>query len=283
MAPRLLSKRSSLEELHRNFSFAQAKRSSPSEPLPARAEPVALPLRGWWGWAGETPGFDVRVRIVGVRRLGADLIFEIAPLVLRPAIGAGDPDGGAGIDPAVQRLVAFSNLLPFELLEAALGRDGHKMLGDELLHPLGVNTLWKVHKSGRALRSISVRPAFAAPLARRSGLTLVGGLRQPQEAISLGLEGRDSDRPQPRAAADLPASFRRIDEGRASHRRRAIESLDALDGNNLRKSLLACPCIDGRRFETGVDRQFREAQPNAMGVRPCPFSQRRRSKRSHWR
>src|SRR6056297_1788160 len=50
----------------------------------------------------------------GIRR-GVDdpeLILEVAPFLVGPAVRAHDPGGSAGIDPAVQRLVAFPKLLP---------------------------------------------------------------------------------------------------------------------------------------------------------------------------
>ena len=98
--------------------------------------------------------------------------------------------------------------------------------------------------------------------------------------IGLGREGRNRDRPEPRAAADLPAALRRIDEGRPGHGRRPIEALDTLDERNLRESLLARPCIDGGRFEPRIDREFRQAQANAMGVRPGLAEEIRQSRPS---
>lgn len=39
-------------------------------------------------------------------------MFEVVQHRVRPAIGAGDPSRGTGIDPTVQRLVALAHLLP---------------------------------------------------------------------------------------------------------------------------------------------------------------------------
>jgi hypothetical protein len=51
-----------------------------------------------------------------------------------PTIHRGSP----GIDAAIERLIAFAQLLPFKPAEAALGLDRHQLLADELLDPLGV-------------------------------------------------------------------------------------------------------------------------------------------------
>src|SRR5690606_336498 len=48
------------------------------------------------------------------QRIGPDLALEIAPLLLAPAIGAGNPGGGARVDAAVQCLVALAQLLPLQ-------------------------------------------------------------------------------------------------------------------------------------------------------------------------
>ena len=59
-------------------------------------------------------------RLVRTRHPGnTDLLLEVAAHRLCPAIGAGDPGGGAGIDTAIQRFVALAQLLPFEPAEAA--------------------------------------------------------------------------------------------------------------------------------------------------------------------
>jgi hypothetical protein len=39
---------------------------------------------------------------------GCDLALQVAPHCFGPAIGTGDPGGGARIDPAVERLVALT-------------------------------------------------------------------------------------------------------------------------------------------------------------------------------
>ena len=50
-------------------------------------------------------------------RHGPDLILQVAPFLIRPAIGARDPCRRTGVDPTVEHLVAFPELLPFELLK----------------------------------------------------------------------------------------------------------------------------------------------------------------------
>lgn len=60
----------------------------------------------------------------------ADLLFEVAPHGFGPPIGAGNPGRCTRIDTAVERLIAFAQLLPFEPLKAALGLDRHQLLGN---------------------------------------------------------------------------------------------------------------------------------------------------------
>src|SRR5512132_4406794 len=67
-------------------------------------------------------GRTVRVR-TGLGRLDrprrkAKLLFQRAPFALGPAVDAGDPAGGARIDPAVECFVALPELLPFQPGEA---------------------------------------------------------------------------------------------------------------------------------------------------------------------
>src|SRR5690606_1577775 len=79
-----------------------------------------------------TPQEARRGRLGGVRlcgriiRLGPrsalavlrrDLGLEVAPGRFAPAVDAGDPGGGPGVDAAVQDLVALAQLLPFQALE----------------------------------------------------------------------------------------------------------------------------------------------------------------------
>jgi hypothetical protein len=80
-----------------------------------------------------------------------DLLFEVAPYRLGPAIGARNPCGGAGIDPAVERLIALAQFLPFKTLKSALSLDRDQLLGDELLQPFGVDAARKVDVTGGPL------------------------------------------------------------------------------------------------------------------------------------
>jgi hypothetical protein len=52
--------------------------------------------------------------IVGRRIRMAKLSFKIAPHGLGPPISARDPCGGPRVDTAIERLVAFAQLPPFE-------------------------------------------------------------------------------------------------------------------------------------------------------------------------
>jgi hypothetical protein len=47
-------------------------------------------------------------------RRDTELFFQIPPTGVSPAIGAGDPCRRRGIDPAVYRLVALAQLLPYD-------------------------------------------------------------------------------------------------------------------------------------------------------------------------
>jgi hypothetical protein len=47
-------------------------------------------------------------------RRDTELFFQIPPAGVSPAIGAGDPCRRRGIDPAVYRLVALAQLLPYD-------------------------------------------------------------------------------------------------------------------------------------------------------------------------
>src|SRR5690606_30114790 len=171
----------------------------------------------------------------------ADLAFEIAPFLLAPAVGTGDPGGGTGIDPAIQRLVAFAELLPFEPLKPAPGLHRHQLFGDELLAPLAVGPSRQVDgPCGKA---------------GASGTLLVGRPLQPEVAIGLGLEGRDRHRPQPRAAPQSLAAGGRIDIGRPGNWARPVETLDPLDRRHLSEAGAPGPAVDSRRLETGVDRE----------------------------
>jgi Uroporphyrinogen-III synthase HemD len=57
-----------------------------------------------------------------------ELVLEAAPLRSGPPIRSGNPGGSARVDPAVQHLVAFPQLLPLEFLEPAPRRHGHQLL-----------------------------------------------------------------------------------------------------------------------------------------------------------
>jgi hypothetical protein len=81
--------------------------------------------------------------------LTANLLFKIAPRDIGPAIGADDPGRGAGVHPAIERLVAFAQLLPFEPLEAALVLYGDQLLGDELLAPFAIDPCRQMDGAGR--------------------------------------------------------------------------------------------------------------------------------------
>ena len=65
------------------------------------------------------------------------------------AVDADHPRRGARVDPAVQRLVAGAQLLPFQLVEAAPGLHRDQLLGDQLLDALGVEPLRQMHVAGR--------------------------------------------------------------------------------------------------------------------------------------
>jgi hypothetical protein len=106
-----------------------------------------------------------------------DLALQVPPLGFGPAIGAGDPGRGAGVDPTVERLVALAQLPPFEPGDAALIARCDQLLGGELLDPLG----------GRAERKMRV----SAREVTAGGDLLVGRAIQPQEAVGLRLEDRD--------------------------------------------------------------------------------------------
>jgi len=56
-----------------------------------------------------------------MHRLGAEAValLELTPGRLRHPVDARDPGGGAGVDAAVERLVALTQLLPFEPRKAA--------------------------------------------------------------------------------------------------------------------------------------------------------------------
>jgi hypothetical protein len=142
---------------------------------------------------------------IGLAGRRSELVLEAAPLRAGPPIRSGNPGGSARVDPAVQHLVAFPQLLPLEFLEPAARRHGHQLFGDQLLDPFGF----------RAAREMDE--------ARWGGGTrgdvFIRGSGKPERAIGLGLEGRDGDRPKPRTTADLAAAFRRIDKARAGDRR----------------------------------------------------------------
>ena len=54
----------------------------------------------------------------------------------------------AGVDPAVQRLVALAHLLPFEPGKSAPVAPGHQLLGGQLLQPLTVDPVGQVDGAG---------------------------------------------------------------------------------------------------------------------------------------
>ncbi len=74
---------------------------------------------------------------IGLAGRRPELVLEIAPLRSGPPIRSGNPGGRARVDPAVQHLVAFPQLVPLEFLEAAPRRHGHQLFGDQLLDPFG--------------------------------------------------------------------------------------------------------------------------------------------------
>ena len=101
------------------LSEQQRKRSTPSTHV-ARPEHTPAPL---------LRSSSENARDAGGRRIGlfrffmfqecwrSNLLFEVAPHGLGPPIGAGDPGRGTRIDTAVERLIAFAQLLPFEPAE----------------------------------------------------------------------------------------------------------------------------------------------------------------------
>jgi hypothetical protein len=91
-------------------------------------------------------------------------------------------------DPAVQRLVAFAQLLSFKFREAALGLDRHQLLGHDLLQPFALHPFRQMDRAGRERRTLR---AF-----------LLGRPFQSQEAVGLGLEGRNRHGPEPRTAPE---------------------------------------------------------------------------------
>ena len=74
---------------------------------------------------------------IGLAGRRPELVLEAAPLRSGPPIRSGNPGGSARVDPAVQHLVAFPQLLPLEFLEPAPRRHGHQLFGDQLLDPFG--------------------------------------------------------------------------------------------------------------------------------------------------
>jgi hypothetical protein len=104
------------------------------------------------------------------------LPLHLCPSRFRPTIRPCDPGGSARIDPAIQRLVALAQLLPFELGEAALVLDRDQLFGGHLLEPFAVQPSREMHRSRRE------RCTRSDLFRRRALLT--------QEAIGLGLEGR---------------------------------------------------------------------------------------------
>src|ERR1700719_2114290 len=190
-----------------------------------------------------------------------ELVLEIAPLRSGPPIRSGNPGGRARVDPVVQHLVAFPQLLPLEFLEAAARRHGHQLFGDQLLDPFGFRAMREMDEARRGSGA--------------RGDVIIRGSGKPEIAIGLGLEGRDGDRPKPRTTADLAAAFRRIDKARAGDRRGPVEPLDALDRCDLGKPGTAPPRRDGGSLIAGVDGELGDAKPCAMGMRPGPPEQAR--------
>src|SRR5581483_4917951 len=171
-----------------------------------------------------------------------DLILELAPLGFGPAIGADNPRRGARIDPAVERLVALAQLLPFEPSEPALGLHRDELLGDELLHPFGIDSARQMDIARRGLCA-----GFDLVVRRRN---------EPQEPVGLTLEGGDGDRPEPRAATEPSAAFSEIDMRGAGDRSRTVEPLDAFDRGDLGVASTASPGVDRRRLVARVDREL---------------------------
>jgi len=189
----------------------------------------------------------------------AHLPLQIAPHGFRPAIGPRDPGGGTGIDAAVERLVAFAHLLPFEASETTPGLHRDELLGNELLDPFGLGAARQVHV---ARRECNAGRKF-----------LVGRYRKAQEAVGLALESGNRDGPQPSAPAQLPAALGDVDIARTNDGRCAVEALDALDRRDLGLTHPARPGVNGGRLITCVDRKFGNADPAAVHVRPAPSEQ----------
>ena len=76
---------------------------------------------GWTSRAivGLDPADDAKA---GTR---SDLLLEVTPLCLTPAVGTGNPGSGPRIDAAVERLVSLADLLPLETREAPLRLHRH--------------------------------------------------------------------------------------------------------------------------------------------------------------
>ena len=70
-------------------------------------------------------------------------------MVFRPTVDPGNPSGRASINPAVECLVAFPKLLPFEFGKAALVLYRDQLLGRQLLQPFGIDPARQMKKAGR--------------------------------------------------------------------------------------------------------------------------------------
>ena len=120
------------------------------------------------------PSPALRATMDRVLAADGDLFLELRPASVVPAVEPDQPGGRTGIDPAVERLVALTHLLPFEPLESLPRPDGDQLLGGELPQPFGWGALRQVDK--------------AAGPAPGPGTFFIGWSRQPQEAIGLALE-----------------------------------------------------------------------------------------------
>jgi hypothetical protein len=117
------------------------------------------------------------------RCLEPELLFEAMPAGIAPAVGAGEPDRGAGIGAAVERLVARPQLAPFGASGKAAAREHDDLLlGDQLPDPLVRDNVRQMHEARRI---------------GEAGDELLGGrLRQAEMLVKFLLEEADRDRPQ---------------------------------------------------------------------------------------
>ena len=142
--------------------------------------------------AGSAAASDDRLCL---RIVSAELLLEVAPCRLGPAIGADDPGGGAGVHPASSasfrsRSFCHSSLAKPRLLRTVTSCSATSCFS---------------HSSSAQRGRCTVPGGNAAP---SSGRPL-----EPQEPVGLGLEGRARHGPEPGAAAEPLAAL-----GRRRHR-----------------------------------------------------------------